>query len=78
VAGEVWVAAEWHPRATDPTQKRKTPPFGGSRASDRDMPQQRNGGLAQSALGYGVTVTNWRLYMADHQHIDGGGNQNAE
>jgi hypothetical protein len=26
-------------------------------------------------MGCGVTVTDWRLYTADHRHIDGGGNQ---
>ena len=30
-------------------------------------------------LGCGVTVTDWRLYTADHrQHIDGGGKQTAQ
>ena len=29
-------------------------------------------------LGRGVTVTDWRLYTADHRHIDGGGNQTTQ
>ena len=28
--------------------------------------------------GCGVTVTDWRLYTADHRDVDGGGNQNVE
>ena len=34
--------------------------------------------LRDEPLGCGVTVTDWRLYTADHPHIDGGGNQNAQ
>jgi hypothetical protein len=30
------------------------------------------------ALGCGQTVTDWRLYAADHRRIDGEGNQTAE
>jgi len=28
--------------------------------------------------GCGVAVTDWRLYTADHRHIDGSRNQNPE
>jgi len=63
-----------HPRATDLTQKRKTPGQWSEHAPARDGgsdPRNR-------PLGCGVTVTDWRLYTADHrQHIDGSGNQNA-
>jgi hypothetical protein len=29
-------------------------------------------------LGCGVTVTDWRLYTADHRPLHGGGNQTAQ
>jgi len=34
--------------------------------------------LRDEPLGCGVTATDWRLYTADHRHIDGGGNQTAQ
>jgi hypothetical protein len=62
-------------------QKRKTP-LPGEKAGlvIGTCPSSEKGGSdsRNQPLGCGVTVTNWRLYTADHRHIDGGGNQNAE
>ena len=65
-----------HPRATPPNEK---PRSGGERGQcigprpARSRPDPRN-----QPPGRDVTVTDWRLYTADHRDIDGGGNQNAE
>jgi hypothetical protein len=67
------------PRATDRTKKGKPRCLGrvglvvGTCPSERWGPNPGN-----QPLGCGVTVTDWRLYTADHRHIDGGGNHNAQ
>jgi hypothetical protein len=64
--------------ATDAQRKRPAPAESG--ASGRDMPQWEIGGPdpRNQPPGRGVTVTDWRLYTADHRHLDGGGNQTAQ
>ena len=61
------------PAGDRPHVKRKTPLPGKSGASGRDMSPVSDGGPdpRNQPLGRGVTVTDWRLYTADHRQLDG-------